>query len=191
MSAAQHSRVAGFQAQACHVHGDVRTSLVNHADDADGHTHLVESYAVGQAVAADDLADRVGQGCDMTHSPDRHPDTRLIELETVELALIHAVTAGLKHVGGIGLGDIRRMGVECIRNGAQRLVLLVARGTGERRLRVSRLVGAQTYLLENLAEFHSVPEYPKPCIIASTGACGLGLVCPRLTLDCRVYPIVA
>ena len=50
------------------VDGDVRARLVDHADDAERHAHLPHLQAVGQRVAAHDLADRVGQRRDVAHA---------------------------------------------------------------------------------------------------------------------------
>ena len=63
--AAQQHRVAGLQADAGGVGGDVGPGLVDDPDHAERHPHLAELEPVGQRAAADHLADRVGQAGDV------------------------------------------------------------------------------------------------------------------------------
>ena len=64
-AAAQEHRVAGLQADAGRVGGDVGPGLVDHPDDAERHPHLAQLEPVGERAAADHLADRVGQAGDV------------------------------------------------------------------------------------------------------------------------------
>ena len=60
--AAQQRRVAALQAEPGGVDRHVRAGLVDDADHAERHPHLAQLQPVGQPRAADDVADRVGQG---------------------------------------------------------------------------------------------------------------------------------
>ena len=115
--AAQDGGVAGFQAQAGHVHGHVRPRLVDHADDAQRHADLVEAQAVRQGAAAHDLADGVGQPGHVAHALGGLADTFGVEEQAVELAVVHAVGAGAIHVLGVGLGYGVRLGVQGVGDG--------------------------------------------------------------------------
>ena len=67
-SSAQEDRVAALEAEAGGVDGDVGPALVDHADDTHRHADLAHLQAVGQRVARDDLADRVGQRGDVAQA---------------------------------------------------------------------------------------------------------------------------
>ena len=54
-------RVAALQRQPGNVHGHVRTGLVNGGNNAHGNVDLAQAQAVGQRLAADNIADRVRQ----------------------------------------------------------------------------------------------------------------------------------
>ena len=83
--AAQDDRVARLQAQRGGVDRHVRARLVDDGDDAERHAHLAHVEAVGQAVAVDHLADRVGERGDLA---DRRgaiaADALLVEAQAVE-----------------------------------------------------------------------------------------------------------
>ena len=59
--APQEGGVAGLEAQAEGVAGDVRAVLVDDRHHAEGHPHLLDAQPVGPGPAVDHLADRVGQ----------------------------------------------------------------------------------------------------------------------------------
>ena len=82
--AAQDDRVAGLQAQRGGVDRDVRARLVDDGDDAERHAQLAHVEAVGQALALDDLADRVGQRGDRARAGGDRGDPRRVEREAVE-----------------------------------------------------------------------------------------------------------
>lgn len=90
VAAAQQGRVAGFDAQRHHVHGDIGTRLVDHADHTHRHAHLLQAQTVGGLEAAHDLPHRVGQRGHMAHVLGRGRDARHVEFEPVELARVHA-----------------------------------------------------------------------------------------------------
>ena len=86
-AAAQHDRVAALERERGDVDRDVGTGLVDGADDAERHAHLVDAHAVRQAcgrctvspigsVRRDDLEHGVGQ----------RVDAALVEREPVEQA---------------------------------------------------------------------------------------------------------
>ena len=77
--AAQHDRVARLQAQRGGVDRDVRPRLVDDGDDAERHAHLAHVEAVGQPLAVDDLADRVGQRGDVAHAVGDRRDAPRVE----------------------------------------------------------------------------------------------------------------
>jgi hypothetical protein len=58
-AAAQDGGIAGLQAQAGRVRGDVGAGFVNDDDDADGSGNLLESQAVGAGALVEDAAGRV------------------------------------------------------------------------------------------------------------------------------------
>ena len=93
-AAAQDDGVAGLQAEAGGVDGDVGAGLVDHADDAHRHAHLADLEAVGEGGAADDLADRVGQGGDVAQRLGHGGDARGVEAEAVLEAVRHARARG-------------------------------------------------------------------------------------------------
>ena len=95
---AQYGGVAGFEAQAGHIHGHVRPGFVDHADNADGHVHLIEPQPVLQRVSALDLADRIGQRGHVANAFGAGGDARLVEPETVELPGVHAPSGCGLHV---------------------------------------------------------------------------------------------
>ena len=122
VAASQQRGIAGLEAQAGHVHSDVRPGLVDHADDAHRHARLGKAQTVGQVVSAHDLADRIGQGGHMAHALGGGGHARHVEQQAVELARIHAVFLGFEHVQRVGGFDVRSMLVQRVRNGKQQFV---------------------------------------------------------------------
>ena len=106
--AAQHDRVARLQAQRGGVDGDVRPRLVDDGDDAERDAHLAHVEAVGQALAVDDLADRVGQRRDRAHAVGHRLHARRVEREAVEQRGVEPARAARLHVARVGLEDLRR-----------------------------------------------------------------------------------
>jgi hypothetical protein len=60
-AATQDRRIPGLEAQHRRVTGDVRTALVNDADGADGHPHLLKLDAIRTAPAIQNLSHRIWQ----------------------------------------------------------------------------------------------------------------------------------
>ncbi len=63
----QHAGVATLEAQREHVEGDVGPRLIDHAYDAERHTHPPQMEAVGQRLLLQRAAERRGQRGHMTH----------------------------------------------------------------------------------------------------------------------------
>ena len=101
-AAAQDDGVAGLQAQAGGVDGDVGPGLVDHADDAHGDAHLADLQAVGERGAAHDLADGVGQGGDVAQGLGDGGDARGVEAQAVLEAVRHPVLAAAGEVALVG-----------------------------------------------------------------------------------------
>ena len=131
--AAQQHGVAGLEADAGGVGGDVGPSLVDHADDADRDADLLHAQAVGQRRAAHDLADRVGQAGDVAQTLGERGDAAGVEGEPVDHVLGRAT-------GPRGL-DVERVGGQDVVGGRdqgvgrrqQSGVLGRARHRGQRR----------------------------------------------------------
>ena len=135
--AAQHDRVARLQAQRGRVDRDVRPRLVDDGDDAERHAHLAHVEAVGQPLAVDDLADRVGQRRDRAHAVGHRAHARLVERQAVEQRGVEPVRAPRLHVARVGLEDLRRARLERVGDRVQRGVLGARGQRGERPRRVA------------------------------------------------------
>ena len=116
--AAQHDRVAGLQRQRGGVDGHVRARLVDHGDDAERHADLAQVEPVGQPLAADDLADGVGQRGDRAHGVGDAGEPRGVEREPVHQRVGEAVLAPGVEVAGVGLEDLGRALLELRRRRA-------------------------------------------------------------------------
>lgn len=66
-AAAQYAGVAGLEAEAGDVDGDVGARLVDDADDPDGHPAAGETQAVLQHPTVDSGPDRIIQGDHLAH----------------------------------------------------------------------------------------------------------------------------
>ena len=92
-SASQHHGVAGAQRERGDVDGHVRPRLVDGADHAERHAHLLEGDAVRHPVTADDLADGIGERGDLPHGVGERRDALLIEAKPIEEGVADAVGA--------------------------------------------------------------------------------------------------
>ena len=63
----QHTGITALETKGEHVEGDVRPSLVNHADYAERHTHPTEPQSVSQRLLLRDMSQRRGQRGHVTH----------------------------------------------------------------------------------------------------------------------------
>lgn len=125
---AQDDGVAGLQAEASGVDGDIGPRLIDHPNHAHRHADLPDLQAIGQRRAADDLAHRVGEGGDIAQGVGDRGDARRGEAEAVLEALRHTPVAPALQVLGVGGNDALGGGVEGVSEGAQDLVLA---GTGK------------------------------------------------------------
>ena len=121
--AAQHDRVARLQRQRGRVDGHVRARLVDHGDDAERDADLAQVEPVGQPLAADDLADGVGQRGDRAHGVGDAGEPRGVEREPVHQRVGEAVLAPGVEVAGVGLEDLGRALLELLGDAQQRRVL--------------------------------------------------------------------
>ena len=128
---AQDDGVAGLQAEARGVDGDVGAGLVDHPDDAHRHADLADLEAVGQRGAAHHLADGVGQGGDVAQRLGDGGDPRGVEAQAVLEAVGHPVLAAPGEVSLVGGDDVVGRGLEVVGQGAQGGVLLGAGHQGE------------------------------------------------------------
>ena len=123
--AAQHDGVAGLQAQRGGVDRDVRPRLVDDRDDAERHAQHAHVEAVGQPLALDDLADRIGQRGDRARAGGDRGDAAGIERQAVEQRRAQAGGAAVLHVARVGLDDLVGAGDQRVGDRLQRRVLRV------------------------------------------------------------------
>ena len=122
---AKKRSVAALQAQARGIDGDIRTGLIDHADDAERHAQLTHLQAIGKGVAANDLAHRVGQAGDIPEGLGDVGDARRREGEPVDE---RCRSSGLHRPGNIGLvrrDDLGGSRIEGIGYREERGILLV------------------------------------------------------------------
>jgi hypothetical protein len=101
----QDDGVAGLQAEARGVDGDVGAGLVHHPHDAHRHPHLADLQPVGQGRAAHDLAHGVGQGGYVAQRLRHTGDPVRVQGQPVEQALRHTARAPPVEVLGVGVDD--------------------------------------------------------------------------------------
>ena len=150
VAASQQRGIAGLEAQAGHVHSDVRPGLIDHADDAHRYARLGKAQTVGQIVSAHDFADRIRQGGHMTHALGGGGHARHVEQQAVKLARIHAVFLGFEHVQRVGGFDVRGVPVQRIRNGEQQFVFGFGICLCKTLLRACGLIGLAAHRVEHL-----------------------------------------
>ncbi|MFM1944882.1 MAG: hypothetical protein RI897_3864 [Verrucomicrobiota bacterium] len=95
-TAAEDGGVAGFEAEAGGVGGDVGSGFIDDDDDADGHGDLLEAEAIGSGTFIEGAADGVGEGGDFAEALGHGLDAGVGESEPVEHGLAEA------HFGGGG-----------------------------------------------------------------------------------------
>ncbi|CAM5474795.1 hypothetical protein SAVIM40S_07522 [Streptomyces avidinii] len=130
-TAAQEDRVPGLEAEGGGVDGDVGAGLVDDADDAERDADLAEVDAVGEGVAADDLADGVGEGGDVAYVGGDGGDALGGEGEAVDDGLARAGGAGPVRVHGVGGDDLDRTRLQRVRDRQQGDVLGGPRERGD------------------------------------------------------------
>ena len=147
--AAQHDRVAGLQAQRGGVDRDVRPRLVDDRDDAERHAHLAHVEPVGQPVAVDHLADRVGQRRDRARAVgDRRDPRRASSASRSSSASPMLVRAAGLQVARVGLEDLRRARASARRRSRRSARVLDARVERGERARRPRFAAAQVSATE-------------------------------------------
>ncbi len=101
-AAPQQHRVAGLQADAGGVRGDVGAGLVDDPDHPERDPHLAQLQPVGQGAAAHHLPDRVRQAGHLTQ-PLGHPlEPRWVQPQPVHQVAGRATGLGASHVLGVG-----------------------------------------------------------------------------------------
>ena len=104
-AAAQDDCVARLEAQSTGVGGDVGPRFIDHADDAERHSHPRYIEAVGTIPPGQHLAHRIGQRRDLLEAPRHRFDTSRIQLEAFEHGLAEPLVPSRRHVGLIGGED--------------------------------------------------------------------------------------
>jgi hypothetical protein len=101
-TAAKDDSVAGFQAQRTGIGGDVGTTLVDDADDAERHAHALDQHAVGTSPLRDHRTDGVVECSDVLQTFCHGRDPGIVELQSVEHGAGQAALHGLLHVNAVG-----------------------------------------------------------------------------------------
>ena len=107
---------------------DVGTSLIDHADDAEGNADLREPDARGECATTHDLADGVRLASNLPHGRDDAVDARVVQHEPIEHGPGHAVCPRAPHVRPVRREDT---------------IAAVAHGLGRTENRVSPLGGTR------------------------------------------------
>ena len=163
-AAAQDGSIAGFEAERRGVGGDVRTSFVNNADDAERDAHLADLDAGRAVLDVAHLADRIGQRGDLFDAFGHVVDAFVGQRQAVQHGGFQAGGTGGGEVFGIG-GEQRSLFAA---NGggdvAQGGVLLGSRRSGQPARGGPRLAadGLHVFL-----DVHDVPDAGQRNIIAS------------------------
>jgi hypothetical protein len=182
--AAQQHGVAGLEADAGGVGGDVGASFVDHADDADGDADLLHAQAVGQRRAAHDLADRVRQCGHVAQTLGERGHAVGVEGEPVDHVLRGAPSTCDLDVECVGGQQVVGGGDQGLGRSQQRRVLGRAREGGQRRRGRARPPSGLVHLLLHAA--HSRFRYSR-LFLAGTQPEGFpgSSVAPTMTMSSR------
>ncbi len=131
-AAAQDHRVAGFEAEAARVGGDVGAALINDADHAERHADARDLEAVRAAPRRDDFANRVGKSRNLVQPARHRLDARVVQREAIHEGLRAACVARRFPVGGVHAEDVLSAGAQSGGGGAERVVLLPRGRKGQR-----------------------------------------------------------
>ena len=101
-AAAQNTGVATFDRQRGRFNRDVGPAFINHAEHANGHTHLADADAAGLLFHANDLADHVGHGRKLLASKGDSFQGFRVELEPVQHGAGQAGRCRALQIEGIG-----------------------------------------------------------------------------------------
>ncbi|MNV88592.1 hypothetical protein D3C71_1828110 [compost metagenome] len=97
-TATQDHRVAGFQAQAGNVDGDVWPRLINHANHPERYPATFQLQPAVQQAAVQYVADRVVQAAYLTHIVGDRRQTCRGQQQAIEQRFAHSAGACLLHV---------------------------------------------------------------------------------------------
>ena len=140
-AAAQDAGGTCLEAQRGCVHRDIRACLINNADHAHRHALAADDKTVRAAAHAEHLADRVGQGSDLSAALRDALDAFLVQHQAVNQAVGQTVCAAVFDVDLIGGDDLVRVGGQRVRNGAQAAVFIVCAELCHRVLDAARRFG--------------------------------------------------
>ncbi|MNH09756.1 hypothetical protein D3C79_692170 [compost metagenome] len=156
-AAAQYAGVAGLEAEAGDVDGDVGTRLVDDTDDTDGHPTAGEAQAVLQHPAVDLGADRIVEHYHLAHIRHYPGQPLWVEQQPIQHSLSQASLAARRYVLGVGGQDLLATRLQFIGDGGQRPVLL-------RRADGGKLIGGFARRLPHFLQTHDlVPIWVQPC----------------------------
>ena len=111
-AAAQQHRIPALEGERRDVDRHVGAGLVDRTHDAERNPHLAELDAVGQARAAHDRADRIGQGDDVAHGGGERTHSGVVESQPVDQSLGETPGAPALQVVGVRGDDARNGGLE-------------------------------------------------------------------------------
>ena len=118
----QEGRIAGLEAEGHHIDGDIGPGLVDHGHHAQGNPHLIEPHAVGHVMAANHLAQGIGQPRHHAHAPGGVRDTNLVQAQTVDQTGAHSFFKSLGAVLLIDCGNLIGLIDQRISQGQQQSV---------------------------------------------------------------------
>ena len=130
-SAAQHHGVAAFQAKGAGVRGDVRSALVDDADDAERSRHPFDDEAVWPSETRQHPADRVGKGCDIHETPRDRFDAGLVQPKTIKKRRREALRLAVREISGVRRENVDSAFPQDPSARCQRAILLFGRSVGE------------------------------------------------------------
>ncbi len=146
-AAAQYAGVAGLEAEAGDIDGNVGARLVNHADDADGHPAAGETQAVLQYPAVDLGPHGVIQGDHLAHVSYDAGQTGRIEQQPIQHGLRQPRLAPCSDVLLVGSQDLGASRLQFVGDGSQRPILLCRADGGQ-------LIGGLTGRLPHFFQTH-------------------------------------
>ena len=144
---AQNAGVAGLEAEAGDVDGDIGARLVDDADDPDGHPATGEAQAILQHPAVDFGPDRIVQGDHLAHIRHYAGKARRVEQQAIQHGFREPRLAPGGDVFLVGRQDLGTACFQFIGDGRQRPVLLCRADGGQ-------LIGGFTGRLPHFLQTH-------------------------------------
>ena len=134
-AAPQYDGIARFQTQRSGIGGDVRTALINDADDAQRDSHALNVHAVRPGPLGEHGSDRIGEVGDVVDPASHRLDAFLIQLQPVEQRRRQVLCRRLPHIAVVGRDDLVAARTQARGGSPQRTVLLIGRcqAQGKRR----------------------------------------------------------